>query len=180
MSIPANYDNLLLDRRCVAAYFHGHMETLLKEVHLAHSEITLEDLLDKAELYHEAWRVGDDSKTTCYVCRRDLTPGTLCRCFDHVVAKRHYNVNEPRILAKLEPDESVETYVCKGCGDLAHVTASGALNMHERFKTYKPRKLCWDCHKQQRPQRKRRPAPQQTLEQRLVAEASAVTQTGEA
>jgi hypothetical protein len=179
MSIPANYDNLLLDRRCVAAYFYGHMETLLREVHLTgYTEITLEDLLGKAELYHEAWLIGDDSKTSCYLCRRELTPGKLCVCFDRVIAKRHYNVHEPRLLAKLAPDEIVETYVCKDCGELADTTAQSALSMHDRFKCYSPREQCRDCHKKRRP-RKHRP-PQQKLEQRLVADAEASMRTGEA
>ena len=176
MSIPANYDSHLLDRRCVAAYFQGRLEDLLREVHLSgHTEITLEDLHAKGELYHEAWRIGDDSKTTCYLCRQAVTPGTLCACFNLVVAKRHYNVMEPKLLQRLHPSEIVETYVCRACGDIAHVHARHAINSHRRHGRYQVRTMCPTCHRQSKA------AGKDTHQlQQLVAEATATISTGEA
>lgn len=147
MPIPTNYDNLLLDRRCVAAYYHGTLENLLQEVHLAgHTEITLTDLTSRGEVMSDAWRVGDPDKTTCYLCDAHVEPGALCACYNTTMPKRHFNVNEPKLLARLAPYTIVETFICQECRSLGQVTAESALSSHQRNKRYKPRKFCADCY----------------------------------
>jgi hypothetical protein len=149
MPVPCHFDNLLLDRRCVAAYFHGTLPELHREVHLVAGcqQITLADLTSRAEVYTDAWRIGDPDKGNCYLCDSAVAPGTLCKCYDAIMAKRHVNVNEPRVLQKLHPETVVETFICCDCGTIASTIAKEALAQHKRGKGYQTRKFCSPCHK---------------------------------
>ncbi len=148
MPVPDHFDNHTLDRRCVAAYYHGTLQALLQEVRFAGCmEITLDDLTSRAEVYTDAWRVGDPDKKTCYHCDRKVDPGKLCVCYDTVMAKRHVNVNDARVLQKLQPDTVVETFICHDCGTIARTIAKEALAQHKRGRGYQTRKYCSPCHK---------------------------------
>lgn len=178
MTVPNSIDSLLLDRRAVAAHYHGRLPELLAELHGAgHAEVTLGDLEARAEVMAEAWRVGDPDKGTCYLCRAETRMGALCACYDEVVAKRHYNVNEPKILARLAPETVVETIICQGCGDPAPVTAESALSSHTKNKAYRSRKYCRACFSQR--EKKPRHAKRDHTAP-LMEAAQAATKSGEA
>lgn len=170
MPVPCHFDNIQLDRRCVAAYFHGTLPALLQEVHRAGCDtITLDDLTSRAEVYAEAWRVGDPDKADCYLCCQPVAPGALCRCYDAIMVKRHVNVNDIRVLQKLDPYTIVETYICTDCGSLAGMTAEAAVLSYKKSKRYVPRKWCGACHQHaHKPQRKPRPAQQPSLVQQAT------------
>lgn len=149
MPVPCDFDNITLDRRCVAAYYHGTLPDLYKSIQMVKGckSITLSDLTSRAEVYTDAWRVGDPDKRCCYLCDREVEPGKLCACFDDVIAQRYVNVNEPRILQKLAPDTVVETFYCHDCGYITRVDAKDALAQHKRGKGYQTRKYCTPCYK---------------------------------
>lgn len=155
--IPAEHDSLILARRCIAARFHGTEAQLIDELGVAGINLTMADVEDTAQFMGEAFRVFDPTKSNCYLCTSPVAQGKLCSCFDEVTPKRHYNVNDPRILAKLPPDTRVETFCCRQCAALDHVTAAVALTSHARNGHYKTRLYCGACfaEKKKAPRSKR-------------------------
>lgn len=181
MPVPCDFDNILLDRRCVAAYYHGTLPELHKSFQTVKGckSITLADLTSRAEVYTEAWRIGDPDKQRCYLCDHTVEPGKLCSCFDEVIAQRFVNVNEPRILQKLAPDTVVETFYCNDCGYIAYTHAKEALAQHKRGKGYQTRKYCGPCHKTSHRGHKPQQAPR-AQQPSLVQQASEAVVSGQA
>jgi hypothetical protein len=113
----------------------------------------------------DTFRIGDASKSHCYICSAPSVAGKLCECFDSVTPKRHYNVHSAARLAELPPNTVVETFVCEECALLGETTASNALHMHVRHGAYKPHRFCASCYdekkRQNRPKRPRNDKPKQ-------------------
>ena len=182
MPVPCFFDNILLDRRCIAAYFHGTIAELHAEIHLVQGcqGITVADLMSRGEVMADAWRVGDPDKPNCYFCDAQIVPGTLCRCYDHVMSKRHFNVNDPRGLERLPAETVVETFVCGSCGHLDGVTAAVALKQHTHAGKYRGRKVCSACFLAQ-PRRPKGRKPHKPAEApSLVQQASEAVVSGQA
>ncbi len=146
MPITADQDCLVLDQRCVAAFYLGTEEALQRDLARAGIDASLNDIRARAEVNTEAWRMNDLEKTSCYLCNSPRQPGSLCECFKAVMPTRYFNVNEKGLMKALPPTTVVETFVCDGCGCLDAVTAGTALRCHERAKRYVVRKKCAPCH----------------------------------
>lgn len=166
--IPDQFDNIAFDRRVIAAHYHGRLPELLAELHRhGHTAVLLTDLEGRAEVVGELWRVNDPSKTTCYGCRAEVRPGRLCDCYEEVTPGRLRNVNDPKLLAALDPGTLVEVYSCVRCGELDGMSAQAALEAHQRFGSYRAHKFCRGCFLEQkgeprtRGRRGRRQKPQQ-------------------
>lgn len=166
--VPNQFDNIDFDRRVVAAHFHGRLEQLLSDLHRAgHTDVQMTDLVSRAEVLAEMWRLGDPEKPTCYGCRSPVAPGRLCDCYEEVTPGRLRNVNDPKLLAALDPGTLIEVYSCVRCGELDGMSAQAALEAHQRFGSYRAHKFCRGCFLEQkgeprtRGRRGRRQKPQQ-------------------
>ncbi len=147
MPITPDQDTLVLDRRCVAAFFHGTEEALRRTLALGSVDISLADIRVRAIANIDAWRMNDFDKTTCYLCSAPFTPGSLCACFQAVMPTRYFNVHDFDLLAKLPASTVVETFSCDKCGCLEGVTAEIAKKSCRATERYVARTTCTPCHK---------------------------------
>lgn len=160
MTIPESINTLHFTRRCIAAHFLGKESALVADFALVGIDITEDDVRTNAEYGEAAFYVFDADKPNCYLCGKDRVHGTLCSCFGEVSPRRHFNVNDPRVLAKLAPETVVETYCCKQCAAIDHVDAAAALTSHERNGHYKARLYCGACFNEKKQARAKKPRAQ--------------------
>jgi hypothetical protein len=147
MSIPNNEDTQELAKQCVLAVHEHRVEELLNQLRSREIHMTEKEVLAAAEAWSEAWRIYDDSKENCFLCRAPrVNRETLCSCFNDVRVKLYHDPHDVEYIKKLHPDALVETFQCKRCSGLAHMKARHVLAQHRKRGFYKTPRLCMECY----------------------------------